>query len=416
MALFLYRFFIGVFDLLQPILLLFIRKLKLRHKELKTYQQKLEEIHTKHPDKTCIWIHAASLGEFEQGRPIIDELYDKNYLIILSFNSPSGYEIRKEYNKTHAVVYLPLDTYINAKKFINTLKPDIAIFIKYEFWWNYLTILSHTSIPVYYISTVFRDNHYFFKPLFYSFLNILKKTKVFFVQDEQSLQIAQKYNLNAILSGDTRLDNVIKRALSPKKIDDIETLLHTCKKRVFIYGSIWKEDIIKIKSFIEKDSSFLHIIVPHDVSQNSINTVKKTLTKKTELYGDGLTNFSCDSILIIDKIGILFDLYQYADIAYIGGGFGKGIHNILEPIAFNIPVIFGPNYQKFVEAKEAISLGFGRTFNDYNSFKISLKYLDLKQAKVRESIKNWKSKKRGATNQIIGFIENKTDVKKKDYS
>jgi len=325
-----------------------------------------------------IWVHASSLGEFEQGRTLIEKIKDNypQYKILLTFFSPSGYDVRKNYESADYIYYLPIDTPLNAKKFVEIVKPEMVFFIKYEYWYNYLKELNKLKTPVYYISTIFRNNQYFFKWYGKWFLAQLKKINKFFVQDINSQEILKKAGItNSIICGDTRFDRVFYVTQNKKSFPLIEKFCDG--KKVILAGSSWPPDENILAEYIKSaDPSVKFIITPHIVDDAHINEIQQKIGKSL-LYSQ-LTNDSDfnSKILIIDYIGILLHLYQYATIAYIGGGFGKSIHNILEAATFGKPVVFGPHYQKFKEADDLIKLGGGFSINNIDQFtKIANKLL-----------------------------------------
>lgn len=304
--------------------------------------------------KTALF-HCASLGEFEQGRPIIENFHEKypNYKIVLTFFSPSGYEVRKAYSTADYVTYLPIDTPKNAKKFVTLINPDVAFFVKYEFWYNLLECLQKREIPVYLISGIFRPEQEFFK--WYGELprKILKNFKCIFVQNALSKELLEFIGIkNTIVSGDTRFDRVNEIAKQEFQNNLIETF---CKDhKVLIAGSTWKEDDEILINWMEKSKSNMRLIIaPHEIPEEKILRLLLSFKKKTSRY----TRFSekealNSDVLILDTIGQLSYVYRYADIVYIGGGFGEGIHNILEPAAYGVPIIFGPKTKKFQEAMD----------------------------------------------------------------
>jgi len=323
-------------------------------------------------ENSCIWFHFASLGEFEQGRPVLEgirELYPQKKIVI-TFFSPSGYEIRKNTPLADSVYYLPLDTAKNARKFIGTLNPEMAIFTKYEYWYHYFNELNKRDIPLYIISGIFRPGQVFFK--WYGGLHrkILTFVTRFFVQDEQSKQLLQSINItNVTISGDTRFDRVWANAQHPKPLPLINEFKNGHK--IFIAGSTWPADEQLIASLINNHPTCKFIIAPHEISEEKINKLVSLLPTNTTIRNSQLTthNSQLATVLIIDNIGMLSSLYQYGDIAYIGGGFGAGIHNTLEAAAFGLPVIFGPNYSKFKEAKDLIGLDAGFTIGNEDELK-----------------------------------------------
>ena len=313
-----------------------------------------------------IWFHFASLGEFEQGRPVLEALREKypENKIVITFFSPSGYEVRKNTPLADAVYYLPLDTRRNARRFIDAVQPRMAIFTKYEYWYHFLHEAKLRAIPVYMVSSIFRPGQFFFK--WYGALprKILSFVDWFFVQDERSKQLLEQIGLNnATISGDTRFDRVWANARQPKSIPGVAEFKKSHK--VFIAGSTWPEDEKLIVGLIGDYPELKFIIAPHEISEDKINNLVaflpagmairySHLTAHPDAY-TGSPHVDC-RVLVIDNIGMLSSLYQYGDMAYIGGGFGAGIHNTLEAAAFGLPVIFGPNYRKFIEANELIAL------------------------------------------------------------
>ncbi|MEO6903304.1 MAG: glycosyltransferase N-terminal domain-containing protein [Bacteroidia bacterium] len=307
-----------------------------------------------------IWFHCASLGEFEQGRPVIEKIKAQHpaYKILLTFFSPSGYEIRNDYGGADYIFYLPLDTIANAKKIIEIVKPKVVFFVKYEFWFNYLNELKKNKIATYLISGIFRENQYFFKPYGFWFRKQLSCFTHFFIQDEESAKLLKsiKYT-NATISGDTRFDRVAEITKNVKPIKVVQEFI--TNKKVFIAGSTWNEDeqIISTQNF--KELGFKIIIAPHEIHEHRLAQLETNFAKYNCLRFSKANeqNVKIADLLIIDNIGTLSHLYQYGSFAFIGGGFGKGIHNILEAATFGLPVIFGPNYKKFTEAKQLIQFG-----------------------------------------------------------
>lgn len=323
------------------------------------------ELETKNQkENPVIWVHCSSLGEFEQGRPVIEKIKTSfpQYRILLTFFSPSGYEIRKNYEQANWVFYLPLDTTRNAREFVKAVKPVMVFFIKYDYWFNFLNELKSKHIPVLLVSAVFRPSQYFFRWYGFWFRKQLEAITWFFVQNEFSLSMLKTIGKhNASLTGDTRFDRVAE--IASREIE-FPLIRQFCgNSRVLIAGSTWKEDENILVPFIQGDiMKMKFIIAPHDTSpgrvQELCNRIRKSYLKYSELTPETIN--SAD-ILIIDTIGILAHLYRYATIAYIGGGFGMSIHNIQEPITFGVPVFFGPNYHKFKEAVDLISQGAAYT-------------------------------------------------------
>ena len=312
------------------------------------------------PSQKIIWFHAASLGEFEQGRPVIESFRSKypNYKILLTFFSPSGYEIRKDYKQADFVYYLPIDSRKNARKFIQIVNPNIAVFIKYEFWFNYINELHKNSIPIFTISAIFRNEQHFFKPYGAWFRSMLGKITYLFVQNQESLDLLKSIQLkNAIISGDTRFDRVYTIAKQTMNFPLIQKFVG--QHQILLAGSTWPPDENIINQLLLENQKLKLIIAPHEVQEERIKSLQKLFdTRKIIRYSEANeTSIESADVLIIDQIGILSGIYQYCDVGYVGGGFGNGIHNILEAVTFGKPVIFGPNYQKFKEAVDLIDLG-----------------------------------------------------------
>ncbi|MFN8256637.1 MAG: glycosyltransferase N-terminal domain-containing protein [Bacteroidales bacterium] len=319
------------------------------------------------PNEKRILIHAASLGEFEQGRPVIEEIkrVAPEYKIVLTFFSPSGFEIRKNYEFADYVFYLPLDTWKNANKFIGLIQPETAIFVKYEFWNNILTALKSKKIPTYLISAIFRKNQLFFKWYGGWFRKMLDYFEWFFVQNNESVELLKSTGFeNVTLSGDTRFDRVFEIAQKVKSIPIVEKFKDG--KFTIIVGSSWKADEEILFEYINrKNSDVKWILAPHEIHKQNIERIVKNLEKPFVCFSQANeTEANAKEILVIDNIGMLSSIYQYGNIAYIGGGFGSGIHNILEAATFGMPVIFGPNYVKFQEAIDLIDKGGAFTVNN----------------------------------------------------
>jgi 3-deoxy-D-manno-octulosonic-acid transferase len=322
----------------------------------------------------CIWFHFASLGEFEQGRPVLEALREKypDNKIVITFFSPSGYEVRKNTPLADAVYYLPLDTRRNARQFIDAIRPKMAVFTKYDYWYHFFYEAKQRAIPIYIVSGIFRPEQIFFK--WYGALprKILGFATWFFVQDERSKQLLAKIGLsNVTVSGDTRFDRVWANARQPKLIPGLTEFKNS--HRLFIAGSTWPEDEKLVAALVRERPDLKFIIAPHEISEEKIGSLLALLPAGGAIRYSGLTahpdgyngspHIDC-RVLVIDNIGMLSSLYQYADIAYVGGGFGAGIHNTLEAAAFGLPVIFGPNYHKFIEANELIAIKAGFTVSD----------------------------------------------------
>jgi 3-deoxy-D-manno-octulosonic-acid transferase len=339
--------------------------IKGRKKLFKQIRQQLNE------NEKRIWIHSASLGEFEQGRPIIEELkkYWPNLKIVLTFFSPSGYEIQKNYEHADYVFYLPLDTPGNAKRFIDLIKPEFVIFIKYEFWRNFLNTLKKRQIPTYLISAIFRKDQVFFRPYGKWYRKVLSNFSWLFVQNNDSLKLLQQigYN-NASISGDTRFDRVLQIASAAKSIPVAESFSNG--HFTIIIGSSWRLDEEILFEFINsKRDNIKFILAPHEIHEPNIQRISNSLKIDYMRFSNATDSQKEADVLIIDNIGMLSSIYRYGKIAYIGGGFGSGIHNILEAATFGLPVIFGPNYKKYQEAVDLIRLGGAFEVNNSNDIK-----------------------------------------------
>jgi 3-deoxy-D-manno-octulosonic-acid transferase len=306
------------------------------------------------PNDKSIWFHAASLGEYEQGLPVIEKIKVQypNHKIVVTFFSPSGYEVRKNNTVADATVYLPLDTKSNAQKFIKAINPELVFFIKYEYWPNYLNELKKLEIKTYLISGIFREKQAFFKWYGGFYRNALKTFDYFFVQNESSKNLIQSIGFNNVkISGDTRFDRVVSILERDNSLDFIEQFKDN--KTTIVIGSSWPKDENLLVNYINNASDEIKfIIAPHNIKAEQISNLKSQITKSSVFFSKknnvDLSNFN---VFIIDTIGILTKIYSYADIAYIGGGFGNpGVHNILEPATFCVPIIIGPNYSHFAEA------------------------------------------------------------------
>jgi len=320
------------------------------------------------PDSKYILIHCASLGEFEQGRPLIEKLkkdpLTKDFKIVLSFFSPSCYEIRKNYSFADVVCYLPFDKSKNAKDFLNIINPEFAVFVKYEFWYFYLQEFKKQNIPAYSISAIFRETQIFFKPYGKFYLSALKSFKHIFVQDENSGKILLKKNItNFDICGDTRTDRVIQIAKENYQNNIFDEF--SKGKNTLVCGSTWPEDEAIIAELINKSNDdYRFIIAPHELDEKHLENIEKAISCGIIRYSKIKEVLPKDvKVIIIDSICLLSKLYRYGKFSYVGGGFGTGIHNILEAVVYKIPVVFGPNYKKFKEACDLVNLGVAFSIN-----------------------------------------------------
>lgn len=326
------------------------------------------------PEAKYLWFHAASLGEFEQGRPIMERLRKSHpeYKILLTFFSPSGYEVRKNYEGADIVCYLPLDTPLNVRRFFRLVKPEMAFFIKYEFWWNYMTYMKNHNIPVFSVSSIFRREQVFFQWYGYSYRHVLGCITKFFVQNEKSCELLASLGLtNAEVTGDTRFDRVleIKQAATEKAANMPIVDAFAKGYKVFVAGSSWPPDEDIFIRYFNEHRDWRIVIAPHvigeDHLQQILSKLNRTAVRYTKTTPEEATNADC---LIIDCFGLLSSIYSCAKVTYVGGGFGVGIHNVLEAAVWNVPVIFGPNNKRFQEAQELLAEKGGFEISNYADF------------------------------------------------
>ena len=323
------------------------------------------------PTACYVWFHAASLGEFEQGRPLMEQLRREHpeYKILLTFFSPSGYEVRKNYEGADIVTYLPIDTVTNARHFLRAVRPVMAFFIKYEFWYNYLHILKHRNVPVYSVSSIFRPNQIFFRWYGRQYAHVLKCFTKFYVQNDQSRQLLSQIGIaNVDVVGDTRFDRVLQIKAAARQLPVVEQFLKPTPlssegagSRCFVAGSSWQPDEEIFIPFFNEHKDWKLIIAPHVIGEEHLAQIEKLLTgRKVVRYTEATPDNVRDAnVLIINCFGLLSSIYHYADVTYVGGGFGVGIHNLLEAAVWDVPVIFGPNNQRFQEAQGLKACGGG---------------------------------------------------------
>ena len=318
-----------------------------------------------------VWFHAASLGEFEQGRPLMEQLRKDHpeYKILLTFFSPSGYEVRKNYEGADIITYLPLDTITNARRFLRTVRPVMAFFIKYEFWYNYLHILKHRNIPVYSVSSIFRPDQVFFKWYGRQYGRVLNCFTHFFVQNEVSKELLAKIGItNVDVVGDTRFDRVLQIKDAAKQLPVVESFVKDAPQ-VFVAGSSWPPDEEIFIKYFNTHKNWKLIIAPHVIGEDHLKQIEKLLEgRKVMRYTEATEeNVQSAEVLIVNCFGLLSSIYHYGQVAYVGGGFGVGIHNLLEAAVWDVPVFFGPNNQKFQEAQGLKTCG-GFEINNYEEF------------------------------------------------
>lgn len=369
-------------------------------------------------DKT-IWFHAASLGEYEQGLPVMEKIKNQfpSHKIVLTFFSPSGYEVRKNNTIADVTVYLPLDTKQNSKQFLELVHPEMVFFIKYEFWPNYLNELKSRNIKTYLISGIFRENQAFFKWYGGFYRNALKSFEHFFVQNEKSKKLVQQLGFqNTSISGDTRFDRVVSILERDNRLDFIEEFKNN--SLTIVVGSSWPKDEELLVNFINNSTEKVKfIIAPHNIKPEQIVELQKSITKKSILFSDlfpvqtlHATSLQEYDVFIINTIGILTKIYNYADIAYVGGGFGNpGVHNLLEPATFGVPIIIGPNYSHFAEATALVNMegcvSISNQMELNEAFSSLLSNDDIRHEKGH-ICSTFVQMNKGATNRILKYILN----------
>jgi 3-deoxy-D-manno-octulosonic-acid transferase len=377
----------------------------------KTFPLLVEKI--KQGDRIA-WVHCASLGEFEQGRPIIEALKKQHpeFKILLTFFSPSGYEIRKNYDLADYTCYLPADTRSNAQKLVELVKPELVFFVKYEFWNNYLREFKKRNIPLYLVSAIFRENQQFFKNSLGGkwYRKMLFCFEHFFVQDDNSVQLLKQIGITRVTrAGDTRFDRVAEIAKNGKNIPLVEKFKGN--SLLVVAGSSWKPDEELLVQYIYQHPEVKFVIAPHETKRGNvdrlINLLKTNIICYTEASEETVIN---KQVLLIDTIGILSSIYRYADLAYIGGGFGVGIHNTLEAAIFGMPIVFGPNYLKFNEATSMVKLGIAFPISNSEELSTILNQMLLDKEK-RESVcqkcTTFTNQNLGATQVILNKVFNK---------
>lgn len=391
------------------------------------------------PTAKYVWFHAASLGEFEQGRPLIEQLKATHpeYKILLTFFSPSGYEVRKNYEGADIVCYLPLDTISNARRFLRAVHPVMAFFIKYEFWYNYLHILRHRGVPVYSVSSIFRPGQVFFKWYGRNYAKVLHCITHFFVQNEVSLQLLKGIGIDeATVVGDTRFDRVLQIKEQAKKLPIVEAFKgingkgdackddlseDACKKdlsengckgcKVFVAGSSWQPDEDIFIRFFNDHPDWKLIIAPHVIGEDHLAYILDKLQMKAVRYTQATEQSAAEArCLIIDCFGLLSTIYRYGEIAYVGGGFGVGIHNVPEAAVWGVPVLFGPNNKRFQEAQDLLACKGSFEVTDYDSFNTIISRLisdDKFRHQCGEASANYVKSRSGATDIIMKSVVGK---------
>lgn len=362
------------------------------------------------PEDKVVWIHAASLGEFEQGRPVIEKIREQQpeYKILVTFYSPSGYEIRKNYAGADYIFYLPIDTPGNAKKFLDVAHPEIAIIVKYEFWLNLLSELKRRGVRTYLISAIFRRNSIFFRSYGSIWRQALDSFEQMFVQNEESKKLLHEIGFdNVVVAGDTRFDRVAEIARNVKKVPIVERFKGDSP--LFVAGSTWGPDEEILQTLINDNPQIKFVVAPHEMENSRIERIIAQTKGGAVRYTlcNEESDFSKTQVLILDTIGILSSVYGYATWSYIGGGFGVGIHNTLEAATFGLPIAFGPNYQKFKEARDMVALGAATKVESAEDLSVWFAPLrDDKSALQRagSAAKSYTQRNQGATSLIMKIV------------
>lgn len=376
------------------------------------------------PQAKYIWFHAASLGEFEQGRPLIEKIKQDypQYKILLTFFSPSGYEVRKNYEGADIITYLPIDTVSNAQKFLRIVRPVMAFFIKYEFWYNYLHILRHRNIPCYSVSSIFRPDQIFFKWYGRNYAHVLKCFSRFYVQNVESKKLLETIGIsNALVVGDTRFDRVLQIKEASKHLPLVEKFIgngrenstkseqQTCRP-VFVAGSSWQPDEEIFLQYFNENKEWKLIIAPHVIAESHLQQIEQLIKNKriVRYTKANEADVATADVLIIDCFGLLSSIYHYGDVAYVGGGFGVGIHNVLEAAVWGMPVLFGPDNKHFAEAQGLLAEGGGFEIQDAATFAEKMQQLTSDTTHLKasgEAAYNFVESLSGATDKVLSTIE-----------
>ena len=354
-----------------------------------------------------LWIHVASVGEFEQARPIIERLHRELPFrkVLLTFFSPSGYELRKNYQLVDKVLYLPFATHRNAKKWLEVLAPEMAVFVKYEFWPAYLNALKKNDIPTYLISAIFRPKQLFFKPWGKAYLKLLYTFKHIFVQDSSSADLLQQHGIaNVTVAGDTRFDRVVEVRKIAKDLPIVDGFVADAE-RVIVAGSTWPKEEEMFARYLAEHEDVKLVLVPHEIHSDHLHQIFQYFEGRYVRYTEA-TAASVDKcrVLLVDTIGLLSSIYRYGHVAYIGGGFGAGIHNTLEAAVYGMPVVFGPKWQKFREARGLLNAGAAKSVKNYREFAAALDKAFEQQAAMGQAAADYVNSELGATEKIYQEI------------
>ncbi|MFN8431342.1 MAG: glycosyltransferase N-terminal domain-containing protein [Spirosomataceae bacterium] len=402
---FFYQVLINTFSVALTVLAIFSSKLKAFYQGRLESENVLEYFESNPVQKPVAWFHCASLGEFEQGRPVIEAFRAQypHYFILLTFFSPSGYEVRKSYNQVDKVMYLPVDTQKNAARFLKIFRPKVVIFVKYEFWPNFVNAIKNSEAKLIGISVIFRPKQIYFKWYGAYFRDVLSKFDHFFIQNQTSGNLLKDLSFEEFtVSGDTRFDRVKQNAMHVSPIDKIKNFIQ--ENTVLVAGSVWPRDLEVLKPVFKAFPQMKTILVPHDIHPEEINEWKNSL---------GAVLFSEETnkekqVLIVDAVGYLSAIYQYADYAYVGGAFGKGLHNILEAVVFGVPVFFGnKNYKKFQEAVDLEGVGVAFSLSDGPEMINKIQYFQdnlWKKADIKKLADQYIESGAGATDDILKYL------------
>ena len=371
-------------------------------------------------DGKVAWFHVSSLGEFEQARPVIKRFREEHgeYKVWVTFFSPSGYEVRKDYGEAERVTYLPMDTPRNARRLVEKIRPEVAFFVKYDFWFNMLKELQGRGVQTFLFSAIFRESQYFFKPYGGWFRRALGCYSHIFVQNEESLKLLRESGVEwCSRAGDTRFDRVREIAQQSDGDRKVERFVKGGTGRCIVAGSSWEPDEEMLKRYMDECGEALRVVLaPHVISENHVEKIERLMGKEVCVrYSqmDEGTDVSGKRVLIIDNIGLLSRIYRYADVAYIGGGFGRGIHNILEAITYDVPVVFGPNHRKFQEALDIIRLGGGVGYSRYEELKEAMERLlgdEAERRRASEVCRRYVAENIGSTERIMETVNKQLKV------
>lgn len=402
---FFYQILINAFSFVLPVLAILSPRLKAFYQGRLESESVLEYYELNTVQKPVAWFHCASLGEFEQGRPVIEAFRAQypHYFILLTFFSPSGYEVRKSYNQVDKVMYLPVDTQKNAARFLKIFRPKVVIFVKYEFWPNFVNAIKNSEAKLIGISVIFRPEQIYFKWYGAYFRGVLSKFDHFFIQNQTSGNLLKDLSFEEFtVSGDTRFDRVKQNAMHVSPIDKIKNFVQ--ENTVLVAGSVWPKDLEVLKPVFKAFPQMKTILVPHDIHPEEINEWKNSL---------GAVLFSEETnkekhVLIVDAVGYLSAIYQYADYAYVGGAFGKGLHNILEAVVFGVPVFFGnKSYKKFQEAVDLEGVGVAFSLSDGSEMINKIRYFQdnlWKKADIKKLADQYIESGAGATDDILKYL------------